>query len=1032
MAEETSAVTSPDDRTTALTNTAATIGDRVSSMLRSTLSAACIEVRTKKELDARPEARATALDRHHRSLMVDARTLEEAIVRKRGELEESLIRIDELQAAIHQRETVLANPRPPSLQMAQREAAHALYDSLAAGGADDFGLEVTPAADPAGLRLIEWADSQSLDYSDDEDPLSRSGSFHPQQQSEMVDGPLSEAGKALDFLRSLLPVAPPGSTAAADTRSLSRASRHSRAAADSRQPSAVPSSSRRRRTSKESNEHAKSGGGLAAGGLGGSLLAGSAPAKPADRYSLEEEERRAQLNQVRGADTRTMSAVVPPNRSLSKGQAAPQRRNRRYSAENNIDASSLAPLMPTAAATAATSAPPPPPPPEAVAGTSSFEDQRSMSAVVELPGMARNPFEIERSSDARRSRTANEANGAAPAAAQPLQPPQPPQPSSALGLLAQPSANPADMRTMSAVVAPNRPLSTGEAAPRGKPRRYSAENNVDAASLAPLMPAAAPQVGLTASAPPMPVARPAGGVTVPAGAGDDESYYSDSYSYSDSQASPLQSTKQAAAVARAVAAATAAAATATASAVPQGISPGSAEMELSMSEYYSDEEPAVSGARRSASQQQQPAAAAAAAVASSAAEPTPPAASAARWLQEEEDEALGGDGAVVDEFTYSLSKNSSTTDGGKPSSSAAAGPAPPAMPAPRRSPFAAGAAVKMAESGDSISRDVTQYLALRPSEDEFREMQREEAAKRMAAMEAGSVLVKFNAGKGMFSFKSEASRMVERWVVLNTKMGGPNAELSWGDPKTKKPTTVIKLSECKRVLYGHASETLRAFDFNPHAAWLCFSVETNQGRTFDFAASTEAIAHTWVVGLSTLIGTEIDHGWLLWKTLELKMKEDLSQAGLPGMVKRVAQRLQLEGETGELNVAREAEKATIMRELARENAAREAAAVMTRGVTTSPPPQQQQPPPPQPAKSAPLPAQPPPQQQPPQPAISDPSLPRMPHPPRPPDGGKDDEEYSEYSEYSEYDGKQLAYEERLLDYEEALLERDEKAGVTGA
>ena len=55
-----------------------------------------------------------------------------------------------------------------------------------------------------------------------------------------------------------------------------------------------------------------------------------------------EEERRAQLNQVRGADTRTMSAVVPPNRSLSKGQAAPQRRNRRYSAENNIDASSLA------------------------------------------------------------------------------------------------------------------------------------------------------------------------------------------------------------------------------------------------------------------------------------------------------------------------------------------------------------------------------------------------------------------------------------------------------------------------------------------------------------------------------------------------------------------------------------------------------------------------------------------------------------------------------------------------------------------
>ena len=86
MAEETSAVASSDDRTTALTatTTAATLGDRVSSMLRSTLSAACIEVRTKKELDARPEARATALDRHHRALMSDARTLEAAIVRMRA------------------------------------------------------------------------------------------------------------------------------------------------------------------------------------------------------------------------------------------------------------------------------------------------------------------------------------------------------------------------------------------------------------------------------------------------------------------------------------------------------------------------------------------------------------------------------------------------------------------------------------------------------------------------------------------------------------------------------------------------------------------------------------------------------------------------------------------------------------------------------------------------------------------------------------------------------------------------------------
>ena len=36
------------------------------------------------------------------------------------------------------------------------------------------------------------------------------------------------------------------------------------------------------------------------------------------------------------------------------------------------------------------------------------------------------------------------------------------------------------------------------------------------------------------------------------------------------------------------------------------------------------------------------------------------------------------------------------------------------------------------------------------------------------------------------------------------------------------------------------------------------------------------------------------------------MKEDLSLAGLPGMVKRVAQRLQLEGEEGEMMEARDA------------------------------------------------------------------------------------------------------------------------------
>ena len=121
-------------------------------------------------------------------------------------------------------------------------------------------------------------------------------------------------------------------------------------------------------------------------------------------------------------------------------------------------------------------------------------------------------------------------------------------------------------------------------------------------------------------------------------------------------------------------------------------------------------------------------------------------------------------------------------------------------------------------------------------EEEFQQHLQKEAVERIAFMEHGSVLVKFNASKGMFGMplqyaarsgchsllgradrpvasmrsgkKSDASRMVERWVVVNNKLGGRNAELSWGDPKTKRMSTTVRLSECRRVLYGHASSML--------------------------------------------------------------------------------------------------------------------------------------------------------------------------------------------------------------------------------
>ena len=298
----------------------------------------------------------------------------------------------------------------------------------------------------------------------------------------------------------------------------------------------------------------------------------------------------------------------------------------------------------------------------------------------------------------------------------------------------------------------------------------------------------------------------------------------------------------------------------------------------------------------------------------------------------------------------------------------------------RKSSINSSTSLSRASSAPERPADVTAYLASRPSEEAFRETLREEAQHRVGAMERGTTLIKFNAGKGMFGKKSDASRMVERWVVLNTKLGGPNTELAWGDPKTKKLSSQVRLSECRRVLYGQRSETLQSMTFNPHPAWLCFSVETHAGRTFDFAASSVAEAHTWVCGLSAFIRPEIDHGWLLWKTLEMKMTEDLSLAGLPGMVKRVAQRLQLEGNEGEL--------ARIRNELAEQ------------GDGGSPASAQLRPPAQVPADAPPTASA--------APATATSTEPPPPRPPRPPPGAPVDLDADQYTyrAYSEYEGKQ--------------------------
>ncbi|KOO23000.1 hypothetical protein Ctob_000970 [Chrysochromulina tobinii] len=105
-----------------------------SSLLSATGKAASniISIKTKEDLAARPDQQALALDRHHRNLREDAKVLEAAMVRKRSELEECSIRCEEIRDALARREAFLADPGPRHALKARREAAAALYATLAA------------------------------------------------------------------------------------------------------------------------------------------------------------------------------------------------------------------------------------------------------------------------------------------------------------------------------------------------------------------------------------------------------------------------------------------------------------------------------------------------------------------------------------------------------------------------------------------------------------------------------------------------------------------------------------------------------------------------------------------------------------------------------------------------------------------------------------------------------------------------------------------------------------------------------------
>ena len=86
------------DLAATLTKTASNLADSAS-----TLATEAVTVKTREELAQSPGQHAITMARQHRDMSVRASQLEEAVKEKRRELEESHVRIEELQAAIAHR-----------------------------------------------------------------------------------------------------------------------------------------------------------------------------------------------------------------------------------------------------------------------------------------------------------------------------------------------------------------------------------------------------------------------------------------------------------------------------------------------------------------------------------------------------------------------------------------------------------------------------------------------------------------------------------------------------------------------------------------------------------------------------------------------------------------------------------------------------------------------------------------------------------------------------------------------------------------
>ena len=80
------------------------------------------------------------------------------------------------------------------------------------------------------------------------------------------------------------------------------------------------------------------------------------------------------------------------------------------------------------------------------------------------------------------------------------------------------------------------------------------------------------------------------------------------------------------------------------------------------------------------------------------------------------------------------------------------------------------------------------------------------------------------------------------------------------------------------------------FTFKPHPEWLCFSIVTAE-RTVSFAAQSDEDLATWVCGLAGLMGQSLPLGHLLWRRLEMHMRDELHNQGFTGVVTRLGEGL---------------------------------------------------------------------------------------------------------------------------------------------